>query len=183
LLAVLIIGESISAEQIGLIACLIVGLMLVSLKSTKISRKLLLERGVFISVIAAVAMGAANFFVGMGSRATGALMVNWFLNVFLAAFSLIFLVAKGGVKDMARNYKVEKKVWLGMCIFDNLAWIAFAGAMSLSPIAITVALSENYIILAALLGMYLNKERMRGHQKLGVALAIGAGTLLALTLA
>ena len=45
-------------------------------------------------------------------------------------------------------------------------------AMSLAPIAITVALSESYVIIAVLLGMYVNKEYLHKHQKIGLGIAL-----------
>jgi drug/metabolite transporter (DMT)-like permease len=44
--------------------------------------------------------------------------------------------------------------------------------MSLSPIAIVTALSESYIIIAVILGLSLNKEKIGKHQKVGLAIAL-----------
>jgi drug/metabolite transporter (DMT)-like permease len=67
-----------------------------------------------------------------------------------------------------------------MIIFDNIAWIAFAFAMTLSPIGITTALSESYIIIAVLLGIFVSKEKLEQHQKIGLVVAVGSAVLLAL---
>ena len=142
----------------------------------------MLEKGTVIAVIAAIFMGAANFFVGMGARASDALIMNWFLNVFIAVFSFIFIFADSDLGNMIKHYKTQKKIWLGMCIFDNIAWIAFAFAMTLAPIAITVALSDSYIIIAVLLGVFINKESLHTHQKIGLILSIASAMILALTL-
>ena len=69
ILAFIILKESINLNQIILIASLIVGLVLVSLKSNIMSNKILLEKGVFIAIIAAMFMGVANFLIGWGTRA------------------------------------------------------------------------------------------------------------------
>jgi drug/metabolite transporter (DMT)-like permease len=182
LLAFVIMKEVISAYQIILIAMLIIGLVFVSVRSTKISGRILLEKGAFMAVVAAILMGAANFFVGWGARISDALMVNWFFNVFIAAGCLIFLAEKHRVKRMFSDMRKSKSLWLGMCIFDNAAWIAYAFAVTLIPIAITIALSDSYIVLAVLLGMFVNKEKLHHHQKIGLVLAIIAALILAFSL-
>ena len=66
-----------------------------------------------------------------------------------------------------------------MSIADKAAWVAFAFAMSLAPIAVAVALSESYIIIAVILGLFVNKEKIQFHQKCGLVLAIFAAIFLA----
>lgn len=88
----------------------------------------------------------------------------------------------GSMKKMFRDTIKYRKLVLPMTIVDNLAWIAFAFAMILAPIAIAVAISESYIIVAVLLGMFVNKEFLRTHQKIGLVLALVAAITLAATL-
>lgn len=179
LLAFFVVRESVGLWQLLLIASLIIGLVLVSVKSLKFSSRVLLEKGVIIAVIAALVMGVANFFVGWGARASDALMMNFVLNVVVAIFSLIFIIYQRNTRKMLNNLKKDKLLWLGMCIFDNVAWIAFAFAMVLAPIAVTVALSDSYIIIAVLLGMFVNKEKLHKHQYIGLVVALASAIVLA----
>ena len=55
----------------------------------------------------------------------------------------------------------------------------FAFAMSLAPIGIVVALSESYIIIAVILGLTINREKLKLHQKLGLVISIFAAIILA----
>ncbi|HLC53746.1 MAG TPA: DMT family transporter [Candidatus Nanoarchaeia archaeon] len=181
-LAFFIMKESISFNQALLIGALIVGLILVSLRSYHFTKRIWLEKATFIALAAAIVMGAANFFVGFGARQTDALMMNWFLSVFIMLCSAIYLVKMGSMKKMFRDTIKYRKLVLPMTIVDNLAWIAFAFAMILAPIAIAVAISESYIIVAVLLGMFVNKEFLRTHQKIGLVLALVAAITLAATL-
>ncbi len=181
-LAFLILKESIKLIQIIMILFLITGLILVSFRSKFSAKRIHLEKGVALAAMAAVLMGAANFFVGYGSRVSNPLMMNWFLSVFLTVISFIFIFMNYNFKSLAKNYKTQKRIWWGMCIFDNLAWIAFAFAMTLSPIAIAVAISESYIVIAVLLGMFVNKEVLLKHQKIGLVLAIASAIILATTI-
>jgi len=153
LLAFFIIKEFPNLYQISLIVCLVTGLFLVSLRSYRLDRKVWLERGTILALLAAIVMGSANFFVGMGSRATDPLMMNWFLNIFIALASFFYLSYNKKLSKLFRDVKSNKSFLLGMSVLDNGAWIAFAFSMLLIPIAIAVALSESYIIIAVLLGM------------------------------
>ena len=65
-----------------------------------------------------------------------------------------------------------------MIVLDNTAWIAFAFAMTFSNIGIVVALTESYIVIAVLLGVFVNKEYLRMHQKIGVAIAVASAIAL-----
>ncbi len=55
----------------------------------------------------------------------------------------------------------------------------FIFAMTLAPIAITVALSESYIIVAVILGLAINKEKLERHQKFGLVLSVFSAITLA----
>ena len=181
-LAFLVLGEAISLKQGILAGLLVVGLVLVSLKSYHFNKKIWLEKGVIIAVLAAATMGTANFFIGYGSRLSNALVMNWFLNTFMAILCAGYLIYNKRMRSMFQDVKKETKVFFWMCLFDNSAWVAFAVAMTLAPIGITVALSESYIIIAVILGMVVNKEYLMRHQKFGLVLAIVSAMLLASTL-
>ena len=148
-LAFLIIKESVGITQIVLIASLIIGLVLVSLRSYHLEKRIWLEKGVILAVLSAFAMGAANFFVGLGARLTDALVVNWFLSIFLTVVCAVYIFSQNGFTRMWTDLSKNKKHLITMCILDNAAWVAFAYAMVLAPIAIAVAISESYIISPA----------------------------------
>ena len=176
-LAFLIIHESMSPLQGILVASLVVGLFIVSLHSQHLEKRIWLEKGVALAFLAAIVMGAANFFVGWGARASDALMMNWFLNLFIALASFPFVVHSHTLSRVWKDAIDKKTLW--MCLLDNSAWIAFAFAMTLAPIAIAVAISESYIIVAVLLGLYINKEKLRTHQKVGLVIAMISAVWLA----
>lgn len=106
-------------------------------------------------------------------------MVNFFLNVFITLATAIYLFSTGRFMKTIRDAVSYRDVLLPMSIFDNAAWIAFAFAMSIVPIAVAVALSESYIVVAVILGLLVNRERLQFHQKTGLILAIIAAIVLA----
>ncbi len=66
-----------------------------------------------------------------------------------------------------------------MAVTDNVAWIAYTFAMTLTAIGVATALSESYIIITVLLGLTINRERLEFHQKLGLVTALIAAVVLA----
>lgn len=179
ILAFTILGERISLIQVFIILILISGLVLVSLKENHSIKSFLLERGVVLAFIAALVMGVANFFIGWGARLSNPLMVNFIVNIFITFISGLYLVRKNKLVNTFKDVSRFRRLILPMAISDNSAWVAFAFAMTLAPIAIAVALSESYIIVAVLLGLFINKEKLQGHQKFGLILAVISALVLA----
>ena len=178
ILATLILGESLNPLQILLIATLIVGLFFVSYKG-EVTKKFFLEKGVLISVFAAIMMGTTNFFVGWGARETSPLVINFVISFVSLVGSFIFLVIKKKTFKTISHLVKYPKMLLSMMVLDNAAWIAFAFAMTLAPIGITVALSESYIIIAVILGIFINKESLSKRQHVGLLVALTSAIILA----
>ena len=183
-LAFFLLDEHITAPQIGLIILLIAGLFLVAFREhhRRLLKTFFLERGVFLAFAAAIMMGAANFFLGWGSRVADPLMAIFFLNVFITLAIGLYLVSKGKFGRLIRDVRSNSVLLLSMSVTDNAAWVAFAFAMALAPIGVAVALSESYIIIAVILGLAIGRERLQLHQKAGLVIAAAvAVTLAALT--
>lgn len=178
-LAFFILAERINLLQILLIIALLVGLALVSLKSKFQFRKLLLEKATVLALFGAVMMGAANFFMGWSARLSDPIMANFLSDAFIAVVTFVILIASGRFSRTVSDIVANKNVLLPMSIADKTAWVAFAFAMSLVPIGVAVALSESYIIIAVILGLVINKEKLRLHQKLGLITAIISAIILA----
>lgn len=184
LMAFFILSERINALQIALIAFLLASLLLVAIrnKPRHFLRSFFLEKAVLPAFLGGLLMGASNFFLGWGSRAASPLMANFFLNIFITAGTGAVLFFRGTFRRIVSHARKNSGLLLSMCISDNIAWVAFAYAMTLAPIAVATALSESYIIVAVLLGLAVNKEKLQAHQKIGLAGAIlSAITLAALT--
>ena len=178
-LALFVLGEVLTGMQYGLIALLLLGLVLVSLEKAHVSRKAWLEKGVIIAAAGALLMGVANFGVGFAARESSPLMINWFMSVFLAVVSYTKLRVHGKHRALWQNCWRYRTFLAKMCILDNAAWIAFAYAMVLAPIGIAVALSESYIIIGVILGVYINKDKLKAHQKVGLLLGLASAIVLA----
>ena len=183
-LSFVLLKEVVSVLQAVIILVLMAGLMLVAFSEKRITKAIFLEKGVIIAAVAAISMGCANFFLGWSGRLTSPVMVNFFTDAFLLAASSIFILTKGRFKSVFKDIKSGYSLILPMAVADNAAWLAYIFSMSLVPIAIATALSESYIIIAVLLGILVNKEKLHLHQKIGlVAALVAAITLAAITTA
>ncbi len=178
-LAFFLLSERITILQIVLIVSLIVCLILVGIRQKNIRLVMFLEKGVLVAFLGAIFMGAANFFMGWGGRITDALMINFLTDSFMVITTGIYLLGHGRLKRTFRDFKNNYGVLLPMSIADKIAWIAFVFAMILAPIAVATALSESYIIIAVLLGLLINREKLHYHQKVGLIGAIVTAVILA----
>lgn len=172
ILAFFVLRESLGIAEIAVISVIMVGIMLISFKSTRFSHKLLLEKGVLLGAAGAFFMGASNFLVGYGSRVTNPLIMNWFLSFILTIIPLSYMLLSKSTRAFFSQARSNKGFIATLCLLDNGAWVAYAFAASMTPIAIVVAISESYIGLTVLLGILINKESVHTHQKIGMALAL-----------
>lgn len=181
-LAWIFLKETLTASQLGLIIILVLGIFLISVKSFNHLKQIKLEKAVLITIFATIAMGAENFLYGLGARVTSPLLVNWFTSFCITVITLGYIIYKGQFSNIAKDYRKDKLLVLMISGFDNVAWLAYSFAAVYLPIAIVTGISEGYIALAVLLGLVVNKEKLKLHQKLGLVFTIVATILLALTL-
>lgn len=181
-LATFILRERLSFWQGAFVTLLIIGIFLVAIKSFGHLKRIHTERGVWFTVAATVGMGLTSFLFGIGAREISPLMINWFTSLFIVIVTLGFLAYKSKFKEIGTDFKENKKLILGVSLLDNAAWVAYAYSMVYIPIAISTGISESYIIISALLGLFINKEKLKKQQWVGLAICIiAAGSLAFLT--
>ena len=178
-LAFFVLGDRIDWTQSALIVALIVGLCLLSIKEIHFSKKLFLEKGVFLFLMGAILMGVADFFMGWGARLTNPLLANFIISVVMMVPTGLYLILRGQVGRVTRDLIVNRALLLAMSISDIVAWVAYALAMTLVPIAVATSLSEGSTIVAVMLGLVVNREKLQVHQKVGLAVAIISAMFLA----
>lgn len=172
LIAFFLLGERVGGVAVVLIVFLLLGLALVSLKGNFKLHRFLLEKGTLLAFLGALMMGTANFFMGLSSRLSDPIMANFISDVFIALVTGCAILYRGKIGKTFRDIRSNLPVLLQMSIADKAAWVAFAFAMVAAPIGIAVALSESYIIVAVLLGLAINRERLDIHQKIGLIVAV-----------
>ena len=180
LLSLFVINEKISFPQMILIAISMMGIVLVSTKSFSHLREIKMEKGTWYAIFGAICMGTATFLYGLGSRETSPLMINWFNNVFITVACLFYLVFNSKLKEVAQDFRNNKRLIFNVSFFDNLAWIVYSFSTLYIPIAVATAISEGFIAFASFLGLVFNKEKLRYHQVLGFVISFVSIVLLSI---
>ena len=179
ILSFIFFKERLTGMQFLFISFIFMGLILIATKSfSKVNLKGV-ERGVLLGVIAAVGMGVVNFLTGASSKAISPFLAVWFPWVVFTIFCLVVIIKKKDFKSFIKNAGKYKFLILGMGVFDTLAWLFFAFAVLENEIAITTAITESYPAIALILGLWLNKEKIKVHQYIGAGVAIIASIALA----
>lgn len=166
--------------QLLLILLIIIGIILTVTKHVgqwKYHRRLL-EKGVLWAGLGAIGMGLTNFLVGVLSQDTLPLITVWFAHTVIAVCSLLLIAWRGEWRGMFKSIKKHPGIIIGETVFDNMAWVSYAFATTLIPISIATAISESYIALAVLLGVFVNKEKLKKHQLVGIGCALFGVILL-----
>jgi drug/metabolite transporter (DMT)-like permease len=177
-LASLFIGEVLTGTQLLLVAVIVIGVYLVSNSTLTRFRPTHLEKGIVIALLATVGMGTANFLFGTVARETAPLLVNWFSSTVMALGTFAFLQYKRPQVSLFKHFLEHRRLLTTVGLFDNAAWVGYSFAILSMPIGVAIALSESYVAFACMLGIYINKERLKQHQAFGLVLTIAAAMLL-----
>lgn len=180
-LSIAVANESISFLQTLLIGVVFMGIMFAITEhhSRLHYHKRILEKGVILAGIGAIGMALTNILVGISSQDISPLISIWFAHSLLAVVCGIYIFSKNEFRNLISDFKNNPQPIIGQSILDNLAWISFAKATTLIPIAIATTISESYVALAVLLGLFINREKLKFHQILGVILSTAGVILLA----
>lgn len=185
IISTVIIGEIISRLQLWLIILVFIGLLTTVLHREPrhwwniFRHSTNFERGVVIAIFGTAIAALTNVFTGLLSQHTTPMTAIWGVDVGLTILCLFWMILRGQIRT---TFGIARQHWgpiLLQGILDNIAWLAYAYAVTAIPIAITIAITESYIALAALLGITLNKERLQRHQYIGIAVTLVAVIILA----
>lgn len=181
LLAVTFRGERLGIRELIPITFVFIGL-LVTVTKRRLGGRLdvkSLERGVLLGIVGAIGLGASNFVTGVASQETSALLTVWFGR---AAFLLVigaYLLARGRMVPALHAMKDHAALLIGLSALYLVAFVSFAMSTTLAPISVVTAVSENYIVVAALLGVFVNKEKLSRRQMAGAAISVSGVLALA----
>lgn len=140
--------------------------------------KRVFEKGVLLAFLGALFMGLFNFLVGVGSQEISPLLTIWITNILVMIFSGVLLFIKQEF-TIVKDFRKSALLILLFSIIDNLAWVFYALATKYIPIAVATTITESYIALTVLLGVYISKEKLKFHQRIGIAVVILAVICLA----
>ncbi|MDO8668216.1 MAG: DMT family transporter [bacterium] len=177
--------ESLTIIQSLLIVVIFIGLLMVITmhhKHLHQTRKTI-EKGVMLAVAGAICLALTNFLVGVSSRQISPLMVIWFAHTELAIICAFYLMYIKKFHAMIVDLKSHLKATMAQSLLYNLGWLAFAFATTTIATSIVTAISESYIILGVILGIFVNREKLKRHQIVGLIIAIGGILVLSILMA
>lgn len=176
LLSIVLRNEHLALIQIIPIIVAFFGFVLASQYSKQLFnfKKLRLEKGIFWALSGAALMGVVNFLVGVSSQETSALLTIWYTNIVILLMSAAVMTVKKEWKLVPQDLKRYSRPILMTCFFDNIAWIAYAYATTYIPISIATTISESYVVLTVMLGIFINREKVLKHQIAGIIMTVAS---------
>lgn len=184
-LSVVIWGEQLEILHWVFIAAIFLGVTLsITIHHSRLHyHKRIFERGAAFAGLAAIGMALTDFTVGVASQSVSPLVTVWVMHTLLGLFAFIYLISRGDAYKLIHDLEHDLKTVISVSLFDNFAWIFFALATVRIPISIATTISQSYIALAVILGLFVNREKLKPHQVFGVVLAVLGITALSLVTA
>lgn len=181
LLSIALLGDIVTPTQLLLSVLVFIGIALaVTIERKHLTHKtLIFERGTIWSILSALMLAVGNVLIAMSSRAISPMFSIWATFLFAGLAALVLVALQGKLHTWARNLRQRAGLISAECFFDISGWLAYAYAVTYASVPIVITISESYIILAALLGIVLNRERLRPHQFAGATLAVASVIVLA----
>ncbi|MBI4086695.1 DMT family transporter [Candidatus Kaiserbacteria bacterium] len=178
-LSMTVARESLSLSQIFVIGLIFIGIMCaITTHWTHLHHRRMLEKGIILAGMGAIGMALCSFLVGISSRSISPLVTIWFSHSLLAVVCIAYLAAAKELPSLVSSMRKYPRLILSQSVLDNAAWVAFATATTFVPIAIAATISESYVALAVLLGIFVNREKLKPHQLAGILLAVAGAIAL-----
>jgi len=177
LLTVLIAHEFPSNLELIVILLIFAGFFLLTFRGIPHDGKkymMKLEKGVLAALIGVIGLSFYNLTIGLVSRLLHPTLTSFIINLFMLAFSSAVLIWRKeftfpGVFEPLRRQPVHV---IATGILYTGAGLCFAYATTQMPISVATGISEGYVALSVLLGLWLGRERLKRNQYLGVAVVI-----------
>jgi len=192
LLGVIFLSNSLSVLQIILIGLIFAGIILISIDFTRLKerhwllcyflkKRPILEKGAILAVITALFLALTNFLTAVNAVQTDALLVLWLSWSCGGLVFLSYLVFKNKLGQVARSGRENWRLILIMVIVDIASWLCFIYSLSDGgELAVITSITQSYVVVAMLLGLKFNKEKIRPWQYAGASLAIIGSLLIGL---
>lgn len=143
-------------------------------------RRSIWEKGVILTLFAAVISALVNFNTAVSSRHVGALTVICFSWLANAVVAFIIIYSQGEWQRFIDKSR-EIKSLIGLtALFDTLAWVAFSLATRQGELSLVIAISESYPAVSIFLAVKFNKEKISKYQYVGAVSALVVSFILAL---
>jgi drug/metabolite transporter (DMT)-like permease len=174
MLGVIAFNERLSGGQWLLVLTIFIGIILVSVNFKNLHHRDFLEKGTIIAIVSGIVFAFVNFFSANLAKTIDPMMAIWFPWLACGTISFIYIsrFKKRHFRQFVKNSYRHWKLIAWVSAVDLAAWLFYAFAVENEELSITIAITESYIVIALILGVIVNKEKIRPLQYLGAALAI-----------
>ncbi len=179
ILGLIFFREKLDLSQVLVILLIISGTLLISksrmtwwdrIKDFFTGKRVVWEKGVLLATVAVVFSALYNFLTAVNSRNISAFIAVWFPWMLSSLFLLTYIVYKKGLKSFWQTSLNYKYLILFTGIIDTAAWVFYAFATENGKISVVTTIVTGYAVIALILGVKFNKERISGWQYLGAIL-------------
>jgi len=177
-LAVLILGASLSIIQVVALACIVAGVVLLSTRFSELYAYLRgagspnLTKGVGLAIGASLCFGMVYIGIGYAAPSVSVVLPVMFLRII--AISAGFLLAPVLKQEANPTRLVFSKTMIAMGVLEAFGFLAFTYGIEAagSALPVVTALSGMGGAVAASYGLAFLKERLEPNQLLGVLLSL-----------
>ncbi len=179
LLGVLAFQERLNFLQVILVSLVFIGIVLASVNFKNLHHRDFLEKGSLLAIASGLTIAFVNFFSADQAKSLSPLMAIWFPWLSCGMICLIYIsrFKKSHFKNFVKQSLGHWRLILIVALIDLGAWLLYAFAVAKEELSITIAITESYIVVAIILSVLINREKIRPVQYLGSTLAI-IGSLL-----
>jgi uncharacterized membrane protein len=177
-LAILLLGETLNASKLGALVCALLAVWLLLAEPGARSRRPDTQSLVRV-LIATVAMALTNFFhkVGLTHGAVPETLVSAQAWTFTTLATLIALVGDRGYKVPARAWRHAPFAAIALVV----AFVLLLYGLARGPASVLVPVAQMSFVFTALLGAVIFQERLDMRKRIGLAVAVVALALFAVS--
>lgn len=182
LLGLLAFQETLNVYQVILVGLVFIGIVLVSVNFRNLHHRDFLEKGSLLAIASGLIVSFVNFFSADQAKSLSPLMAIWFPWLACSLICLVYIsrFKKNHFKEFIKASHKHWRLIIIVSLIDLSGWLFYAFSVAKEELSITIAITESYIIIALILGVIFNKEKIRPLQYLGAALAITGSLLIGL---
>jgi len=178
-LAIVLLGESLTATKLAALACALVAVWLLLAEPGRASRRRVDVRSLARVLLATVAMALANFChkVGLTQGALPETMVAAQACVFCSLATLIALIGD-------RGYRAPAHAWpyaASAAVLLVAGFVFMLDGLALGPASVLVPVTQMSFVFTALLGALIFRETLDGRKRIGLLIAAAALVLFAVS--
>ncbi len=180
LLGIIFFAERLNLIQVLLIILLFIGIILVSVDFTKVNKKDFLEKGSLLALLTAGLVSFVNFLTATQAKEISPIMALWLPWLTCGFFAGGYILSKNKLQPFLKTCKINWKLILAMVIVDTGAWVFYVLAVAKEELSITVAITESFVVIALILGVIFNKEKINKIQYFGAGVAVTCSLIIGL---